>query len=601
MKKIAALIVLSLSFLWLGWVRPSLAQTGDSDNTPAPQVIGVASDALRCLAVGPNTPVPAAGTVNLTWQGQAQSARLIVQVAGSEASHTIKVNGQTVAQVPLHPQGRPCSAGEDSEAYYLVVPVEVLVQGDNTVEITNDALTGDGWTAAYVRLEVQGDLTVNVPDGSGQIGSADVSAQAVPFTIAFTNSYDSSSQEARIQIPDSYNSGVPTPLLVAVHPRSSNMLFGENEFGTAANTKGWLLASPELHGSWPADDPTQPPSPGAYSYASLEGQYDIVATVRYMIQNYNVDPDRIYIVGYSMGAQMATLMTAKYPDLFAALFDNKGPTDWVDWYNESVAVGGQSFHTGWMRRECYKVINDTNTLQNPTQNPFCYQRRSSQNYTSNYVRKLNYASIYSRMPISMTHSVSDQLVQIHHSRDLRDAINSYNPVPLVSLFEENSGDPAIDGGSPYYHDYEPDPLAVLSFFDPFRLDNNPTHINITSDETKSFYWLKIFKSSAEQFSHVEASIAGQTVTIKISDTTTNKLSINLSTTSLTDIIAQPGLGLPAGVYKVQGGGNNQDISYSSGYLTIDVSSATAPYTVTISLIPGSAPTFYTHLPVVIKN
>lgn len=597
MKKFGLVIIFCLSLLWTGLARPGLAQAAGPDNEPAAGVIGVASDALRCLAVGPGAPAPAAGTVNLTWQGQAQSARLIVQVAGSEAGHTIKVNGQPVAQVPLHPEGRPCSAGEDSEAYYLDVPVDVLVQGDNTVEITHDALAGDSWTAAYVRLEVQGNLIVNVPGSPGQVGPADVSTLAVPFTINFTNSYDGSSQQARVQIPDSYNSSVPTPLLIAVHPRSSTMFFGENEFGAAANTSVWLLGSPELHGSWPADDPTQPPTPGAYSYASLEGQYDIVTVVKYMIQNYNVDPDRIYIVGYSMGAQMATLMAAKYPDLFAALFDNKGPTDWVDWYNESKVLSGQGFHTDWMERECHI----SGVRKTPTQNPFCYQRRSSLNYASNYVRKLNFASIYSRVPISMTHSVSDQLVQIHHSRDLRDAINSYNPAPLVSLFEENSGNPAIDGGAPYFHDYEPDPLAVLNFLGPFSLDNNPTYLDITSDESKSFYWLRIAKSSAEQFSHVEVTMSCRNITAKISDTTTTQLGFNLGITPITDIIAQPGLGLPAGQYVVNGGGNNnQTVNYTSGYLNVNVSSATTPYTVTISKVSGDLASCI-YLPVVTKN
>ncbi|MCK6629314.1 MAG: prolyl oligopeptidase family serine peptidase [Anaerolineae bacterium] len=580
---------------------PTLAQASGPAQPPGNSIVGVASNALECLAVGPNTPAPASGVVNLTWQGEAESARLIVQVAGAEAAHTIKINGQAVAQVPVHPGGQLCSDGEDTESFYLDVPLDVLVQGDNSIEITHDALAGDSWSAAYVRLEVQGRFVVNMPGSPGQIGSADISTLATPFTINITNSYDGSSQQARVQIPDSYNAGVATPLLVAIHPRSSDMFFGEDKFGAAANTKGWLLASPELHGSWPGDlaNPIPDP-PGKYSYASLEGQYDIVATVKYMLQNYNVDRDRIYIVGYSMGAQMATLMAAKYPDVFAALFDNKGPTDWVDWYNESVALGNQGFHTGWMRRECYQVINNVNTLRNPTQNPFCYQRRSSLNYASNYVRKLNFASIYSRMPISLTHTVSDALVQIHHSRDLRDAINSYNPSLLVSLFEENSGDPAIDGGSPFFHDYEPDPTTVLNFLEPFTLDNNPTSLDLTSDESKSFYWLRIVKSNAEQFSRVKVNVVGQTVTAVISDTTTTQLGFNLGSGSITEIIPQPGLGLPTGVYEVQGGGNNVDVSYNTGYLTVNVSSTTTPYTVTISLIPGSAPSVFTYLPLVLK-
>lgn len=594
MKKVCHLVIFCASVLWVAINLPALVQASGPAQDTGDGIVGLASNAIECLAVGPNAPTPASGVVNLNWQGQAESARLIIQVAGAEAAHTIKVNGQAVAQVPVHPGGRLCSDGEDTESFYLDVPLNVLVQGDNSVEITHDALAGDSWSAAHVRLVISGKITPVIPENK-QIGPANITISAVTvFTASFISSYDGTSQSFMGQIPESYNPSVPVPLLIAVHPRSASMSFGIDEFGAAANAKGWLLASPQLHGSWPSNLSPQPPTPGAYSYASLEGQYDIVATVNYMLQNYNVDRDRIYIVGYSMGAQMATLMGAKYPDLFAAIFDNKGPTDWVDWYNESVLLGDQGFHTDWMERECH--INGIR--KKPTQNPFCYQRRSSLNYASNYVRKLNFASIYSHVPISLTHSVSDTLVQIHHSRDLRDAINSYNPSPLVSLFEENSGG---DGGSGCkFHCYEPDPTIVLNFFEPFTLDNNPTYLDLTSDESKSFYWLKIVKSNAEQFSRVKVNVAGQTVTAVISDTTTTQLGFNLGSGSITNIIPQPGLGLPPGVYKVQGGGNNIDVSYSSGYLTVNVSSATTPYTVTISLIPGSAPSFFTYLPVVIK-
>jgi hypothetical protein len=178
-----------------------------------------------------------------------------------------------------------------------------------------------------------------------------------------------------------------------------------------------------------------------------------------------------------------------------------------------------------------------------------------------------------------------------------------NPDQLASLFEENSGNPAIDGGSACgFHCYEPDPMAVLNFLSPFRLNNTPFHINITSDESKSFYWLNIVKSSAEQFSHVEVTVSCQNLTAKISDTTTTQLGFNLGTTPITGIIAQPGLGLPAGQYQVSGGGNNQVVNYTSGYLNVNVASATTPYNVVITKVSGgflSCSQIY--LPLIVKN
>ena len=54
---------------------------------------------------------------------------------------------------------------------------------------------------------------------------------------------------------------------------------------------------------------------------------DDYAVVKYMVENYNVKLDRIYLVGYSMGVQIVAVTAAKFPHVFAAVLDNKGPTD----------------------------------------------------------------------------------------------------------------------------------------------------------------------------------------------------------------------------------------------------------------------------------
>src|SRR4030067_28763 len=82
---------------------------------------------------------------------------LVLSVSGAEAAHPIKVNGRRVASVPVHPDGQPCQGGE---SFYLDIPLDVLVQGDNQIEITNDARTSDSWSAAWVQIEVLGDLRI---------------------------------------------------------------------------------------------------------------------------------------------------------------------------------------------------------------------------------------------------------------------------------------------------------------------------------------------------------------------------------------------------------------------------------------------------------
>jgi hypothetical protein len=69
---------------------------------------------------------------------------LILSVSGAEAAHVVWINGQPAARVPLAPEGTLCTG----EPVYLDIPADVVVQGENIIEITSDALAGDRWTAA---------------------------------------------------------------------------------------------------------------------------------------------------------------------------------------------------------------------------------------------------------------------------------------------------------------------------------------------------------------------------------------------------------------------------------------------------------------------
>ncbi len=597
---------MGLTLLSLSLPATGLAQGGG-------EIIGLASEPLACLVVGDSAAGQPAGMVNLTWQGQAQRARLILDVAGNEALHHVKINGRVVADVPIQPGGQVCGSGE---VFYLTVPLDVLVQGDNLVELTDDAQAGDSWSAANVRLEVIGQIT-RIPVPSGGPSAADVSATATINTVNFQSSYDGSMQQVRVQKPTNYDSLIKTPLLIAVHPRSGTMYFGEDTFGAAADAKNWLLASPELHGRWdvPPECYVYPnscsyedkvvagttsasaePKPGAYAYASLESQYDIIDTIKYVLQNYpKVDPQRIYIVGYSMGGQGTLVTAAKYPHLFAAVFANKPPTDMVTWYDEQEAYYLANSGTSnvdavrAMRKECYVGTNTPaypGPPNSPT-NPFCYQRRSG----------LYFAPNFSHVPISFTHSTADALVPVHHSGDMVTAINYFASNP-TSLFEDTVVGPTCP---PHYHCYEPDPTAVLNFLEQHTLNNNPTSITISSDQSKSFYWLNLVQTGGEHWTGVQASYnqAARTVTAVISDTQPLTVAFNLGSIPIDDVIPVPGMGFPAGFYDVSGGGNNFTTLYSSGYLTV-TANITGQYTLNIS--PSAVTLDYkVRLPLILKS
>jgi pimeloyl-ACP methyl ester carboxylesterase len=588
---ISVILGLGISMLSLSLAGVAFGSDNGSHRKGGP-IIGLASNPVTCLAVGRGLPdtVSASGVVRLNWSGRVERARLSLRVSGAEAAHTIKVNGQTAASVPVYPDGQLCRYGEP---FYLDISPEVLEQGDNVIEITNDGRAGDSWSAADIRLEVFGDVSTAAADVPGQFSATSTTSSTQ--IIAFVNTYDGDpDQEAIIQIPDGYTGNNPTPLMIALHGRTGVMESMITLYGSAANasTKRWLLASPQMHGSWPipADcytDPIGPgcepndelllTRPGAFAYASLESQYDVIGTLKYMVDHYNVKLDQIYLVGDSMGSQIATVMAAKYPHLFAAVFDNKGPTNMVQWYSEN-----NSEYKRTMRKECHIG----GVLKLPSENPFCYQRRSSLNFASNYLHT----------PISMTHSISDVSVPITHSRDLRNAINTYGPDRLASIYEDTLVGPTCP---PQYHCYDPDHTAVLNFFAPFTLNNNPTHIDIATDESKSYYWLNIAQTGGAHWSQVEVTYYAitKTVVAVISDTNPLTLGFNLGSVPIAGAagIGQPGMGLPAATYAVVGGGNNYQVNYASGYLTVTLNT-TGQYSLTISAVR-----YPVYLPIVTRN
>lgn len=127
---------------------------------------------------------------------------------------------------------------------------------------------------------------------------------------AYRSEVDKELQPYRVFVPSKYDPAKPTPMVVALHGMGGD----ENSYFTAydngivkreAEARGYLVVCPKGRGS-------------ASMYAG-DAERDVLDVIAAMRRDYNVDADRIYLTGHSMGGYGTWSIAPKYPDLFAAI------------------------------------------------------------------------------------------------------------------------------------------------------------------------------------------------------------------------------------------------------------------------------------------
>ena len=118
-------------------------------------------------------------------------------------------------------------------------------------------------------------------------------------------------------VPDSYNESDPAPLIISLHGlgRSYDWLMGYHGLLDEAEAGGFIVVTPlgYIRRGWYGSRPTEDALDGQYS------EQDVMEVMNRVREEFNVDSNRIYLWGHSMGGAGTYHIAAKYPDLFAGL------------------------------------------------------------------------------------------------------------------------------------------------------------------------------------------------------------------------------------------------------------------------------------------
>lgn len=133
--------------------------------------------------------------------------------------------------------------------------------------------------------------------------------------------------EYQLFVPSTYTSARPAPLILALHcllcPPSDFIRYAD--LTELAEARGYIVVAPmgvNLHGWWGSRgnaivqaNATPPDPPNLGDLSELDAM-NVLGLVR---KAFNVDPNRIYLMGHSMGGGGTWYLGMKHPEMWAAL------------------------------------------------------------------------------------------------------------------------------------------------------------------------------------------------------------------------------------------------------------------------------------------
>ena len=267
------------------------------------------------------------------------------------------------------------------------------------------------------------------------------------------------------QIPENYNSNNGHPLLVTFHQWGGNENSNySTEFDEEANNRNWVMLSP-YGGS-------------ANNYNHQGSQNMVQGEIEWMMDHFNIDSKRIYMVGGSMGGASGTIysnnhLNPKEP-MVAATASASGI---LDCERRAIEMDGNNSMIEWFGGNWYEV-------------PFEYHRNSAV-YFADSTQSMHYN--LQHLPLYLDFGTSEP--HRTHAEDLYNLLTHYN---------ENMWIDSEPTGSHGYSVF--DENHVCDWLSQFELIDNPDIINVNLDEPSRAYWIEAYNIDTEdEFIRINAS------------------------------------------------------------------------------------------------
>ena len=303
----------------------------------------------------------------------------------------------------------------------------------------------------------------------------------------------------KYQIPWNYSPGnAPVPMVIGYHGfgMSPASVAASSTLDEEANERGWFYVAP-----MGIDD---------VLYGSPVCQQNISASIQWMLDNFSIDPDRLYMVGFSMGGGVSLNYAARHRDpdgiMIAALGIVSATMDWTLEY----ATNGSLIKS--------ILENPYNFGGTPTAFPFEYQAASSL-----YFQAGSYPPLPGLLDITASMAVNLGSTPTWVTWDLQDtlpAVLAEEPV-LVGVLASLGGSVVskpVTGTPVPKHSWtvlnEPE---LFAFLEGKVVNRAPASFEALMDRDERVSWTSVAQATSGAFSHVSGVATVGTRTLSVSN------------------------------------------------------------------------------------